>query len=79
MLEKLDHSAYLYQETVVYEIKAQFGSKFTYGNENGNLAIDRKVLREFRKLAPDTIVWERGDRCWRKRQASDEPGRQQES
>jgi hypothetical protein len=33
-----------------------------YENENGNLAINRQVLKEFRKLTEKTVVWERGVR-----------------
>jgi hypothetical protein len=37
-----------------------FGDQFTYDNDNdnGNLAIARSVLKEFRQLTPDAI-WER--------------------
>lgn len=61
----------LYQEDVVYQIERRFGSEFTYTNENGNQAISRRVLTEFRKLTPDA-VWERGSRMWRQREPYDE-------
>ena len=51
----------LYQEQVVYEMDEEF----TYINDNGNLAISKAVLKEFRKLTEDLVVWERGERCWR--------------
>jgi hypothetical protein len=46
----------MYQETVVYEILDRFGEEFVYDNENGNLAIARPVLKEFRKLTEDSVV-----------------------
>lgn len=76
MLEKLESSGCIYQEDVVYEIKDLYGSEFTYENENGNLAIEQKVLAEFRKLTENTVVWERDERVWRWRQDYDSAGRQ---
>ena len=72
MKKQLDQQKYLYQEVIVYEIEAKFGSDFVYINENGNLAIGRNVLKEFRKITPN-VVWERGERCWRLREEYDEP------
>tara|TARA_R110001592_G_scaffold25555_3_gene96942 strand:+ start:3354 stop:3620 length:267 start_codon:yes stop_codon:yes gene_type:complete len=66
MKAELDRRTRLYQEMVVYDIIKQFGKEFTYTNQNGNPAIDKKVLAEFKKITPD-VVWERGDRCWRKK------------
>jgi len=43
-----------------------------YTNQNGNLAISKEVLEEFRKL---DVVWERDERCWRKRTNLDKPAR----
>jgi argonaute-like protein implicated in RNA metabolism and viral defense len=72
MKKQLDKDKILYQESVVYEIEKNFGSDFVYINENGNLAIDRNVLKEFRNITPD-VVWERGGRCWRLREEFDHP------
>jgi len=77
MLEELKKDKYLYQETVVYDIAEKFGDEFTYTNDNGNLAIDKKVLDAFRKISETTVIWERGTRMWRFREDYDEPGRQQ--
>jgi len=71
MAQQLEKRKELYQEDVVYEIERTFGSEFVYINENGNPAIDRKVLKEFRKLTPNA-VWERGNRSWRKRESYDD-------
>lgn len=78
MVEQLKHSTYLDQEDVASKIKTRFGEVFTYDNENGNLAIGKTVLKEFRNLTQDTVVWDRADRCWRKRTRGDAAGRQQD-
>lgn len=77
MLAELERVDYLYQETVVYDIASKFGDSFTYINDNGNLAVSKAVLAEFKKLTKDSIVWERGQRMWRKRESHDEEGRLQ--
>ncbi len=71
MLEKLKRERTLYQETAVGEIAHIFGEKFVYDNRQGNPAIDKDVLTEFRKLTEDTVVWERGERAWRFRDDTD--------
>jgi hypothetical protein len=77
MLEQLETETYIHQETIVYEIAEKFGKQFTYDNANGNLAIQRAVLTAFMKLSKDSVVWERENRRWRKREPGDDPGRQQ--
>ena len=78
MLSRIERSGDLYQDDAVSEISDRFGDQFTHENENGNLAIAKAVLAAFRKLTGNTVVWERGERRWRKREKSDDPGRQQE-
>lgn len=56
---------YLYQDTVVYKIKKQFGDEFVYTNENGNSAIGKDVLKHFREITEGNVVWEKGSRAWR--------------
>ena len=77
MLTELQAQGVLYQEEAVYSIQEKFGDDFVYLNDNGNLAISRSVLKEFRLLTGEDFVWERGERCWRFRQQYDQPGRQQ--
>ncbi|MEQ5092501.1 MULTISPECIES: DUF6953 family protein [Providencia] len=72
MYQQVMKTSYFYQEIAVVNIKRFFGNDFVYTNENGNLAISPKVLREFKKLTGDAVVWERGDKCWRKRQHYDD-------
>ena len=78
MFEELKREEYLYQQSVVYDIEQKFGSEFVYYNERGNPAISRDVLKEFRKLTEETVVWERGQRVWRFRESYDSPGRMTE-
>jgi hypothetical protein len=78
MVQELERVNFLDQETAVYHIASKFGEEFTYINENGNMAIRRDVLAAFRKLSGDAVVWERGERMWRKREPHDEPTRQQD-
>jgi hypothetical protein len=77
MVTALERDEFLYQQTAVYEIAQRFGDEFTYINERGSLCIDRQVLKAFRKLTEEIVVWERGQRVWRKRQEADEGGRRQ--
>lgn len=74
MFGELERDGWLEQEVAVTEILDRFGEEFTYTNENGNLAIDRVVLKEFRKLTKDSAVWVRSDRAWRRREEDDVPG-----
>ncbi len=73
MAAQLREKKELYQEDVAYEIERRFGSEFVYENENGNTAIDKRVLAEFRRLTPNA-VWARGSRLWRHRAKFDESG-----
>ncbi len=78
MMKEVSDGTFMYQEMIVHEITQKFGDEFTYFNENGNPAIDKKVLREFRKLSGDTVVWLKGERAWRMREKGDSKGRQQD-
>ena len=78
MLAEVTTKGYVEQESMVYDIARKFGKEFTYDNENGNPAIDKKVLRSFKKNSESSVVWVRGERAWRKRDKHDEPGRSQD-
>lgn len=77
MRRKVHEQRELYQEDAATDIGNIFGNSFVYENENGNLAIDKTVLNEFRKLTEQDVVWERGYRLWRLREAYDPPGQRQ--
>lgn len=78
MADRLEQQGSLDQADAVDEIAKRFGEQFTYLNDSGNPAIDRRVLRAFKKVTGDTVVWERWDFCWRKRSEGDAAGRKQE-
>ncbi|MHC2993899.1 MAG: hypothetical protein IBV53_00110 [Candidatus Atribacteria bacterium] len=71
MLSQITKKRELYQNEVVYLIEDKFGPKFVYENRLGNAAINREVLKEFRKLTEETVVWSRNERCWRIRSTDD--------
>ena len=75
MLEQFGAKDELYQDDAAYRIAEKFGNDFVYINDNGNLAIGKPVLREFRKLTEGVAVWERSERRWRRRLPSDLSGR----
>jgi len=78
MLAEVLTKGYVEQESMVWDIAKKCGSEFTYDNENGNPAIDKKVLKEFRKKSENLVVWVRSERAWRKRETYDEPSRMQD-
>ena len=79
MLSSVDEEGCLYQADAVGEIAQRFGQEFTDRSDRGNPVIGKPVLEAFRDISGDTVVWDRGERCWRKREADDAPGRTAES
>ena len=84
MLAQLDEHDELLQVEAVAEIQRLFGPEFIYVGTNGEMAIDRRVLYQFRKLSEGTVVWvtEHGGAYWpgahwRKRGPGDSPSRTQ--
>jgi hypothetical protein len=75
MRDEIHRERELYQEEAAYHIQETFGEDFVYINENGNLAIDKAVLREFRKLTERSVVWVRSERYWRFRESYDDPNK----
>jgi hypothetical protein len=67
----------LTQNNAYYMINKQFGSGFTTMTNSGIPSIKGSVLTAFKKLNEDTVVWERGEKKWRKREFYDAPGRDQ--
>jgi hypothetical protein len=74
MIIQMENGQWLFQETIVHKIKAECGRRFVYENANGNYGIDKRVLKEFKKLTQHTLIWELGFKAWRRRKASDQPG-----
>jgi hypothetical protein len=77
MVQEVERDGMLYQDEAAATIADKFGEEFTYENDNGNIAIRRDVLAEFRTLTQETVVWERGERLWRKREKFDDKGKRQ--
>jgi hypothetical protein len=73
--DEFESKGYLHQQEAVYIIESEFGSEFVYENENGNPAIDRRVLRAFRGLTEATAAWDRWDKSWQRKVPGQE-GRQ---
>jgi len=71
MFNQINKKRELYHIEVVYQIEDKFGPQFVYENQAGNLVISREVLKEFRKLTEETVVWYRSELCWRIRSADD--------
>lgn len=76
MLRRVERSGVLHQDDAVSGIADKFGEGTTYENAAGNPAISKEVLSKFKRISPE-IVWSRSERCWRKREKGDEPGRNQ--
>lgn len=64
----LDHS-------IALEVARRIDPDSIYINDSGNEAIAKPVLSAFNRLTKETIVWDRSELHWRKRQESDAPGR----
>lgn len=77
MLASMGDKKWLYQEVIVTKIRKECGEEHTYLNENGNWAISKAVLKAFRGLTADTLIWERGDRAWRLRTDRDAKDKRQ--
>ena len=78
MFDELERKNELCQEDIVWKIQQKFGKEFTYTNNEGGNSISKSVLKAFRTISGDDVVWERGAKMWRRRHSSDQPGRQQE-
>jgi hypothetical protein len=77
MLSAIEEHGELSQNNAYYLINKQFGSGFTTVTSSGSPSIKASVLTAFKKISEDTIVWERGEKKWRKREFYDVPGRDQ--
>jgi hypothetical protein len=84
MQDQVNKKRYLYQSDVaahllkVEKVLPKDERRLTYFDDAGNLCIARSVLTNFRELEPDDIVYERSDKCWRRRKPYDAAGRRQD-
>lgn len=77
MLSVIEEHGELSQNNAYYLINKQFGSGFTTVTSSGSPSIKGSVLTAFKKISENTIVWERGEKKWRKREFYDASGRDQ--
>jgi hypothetical protein len=71
MLDKVETEKILYQSEAARHIQKAFGEKFTYLNDNSNIAISKDVLKVFRAVSMKTVVWNRREYLWRPRKLDD--------
>jgi hypothetical protein len=53
----------------------RFGKAFANENDAGGMSIAKDMLAEFRAMTAKTVVWDRGEKCWRRRARGDGSGR----
>lgn len=75
MLSELEREDCLYQDDVVDFLVKSKADHLLRENSDGNLALERPLLNEFRKLTEKSVVWVVPERYWRYRVPEDEPGR----
>ncbi|MEO9825584.1 MAG: hypothetical protein ABJF50_14300 [Paracoccaceae bacterium] len=76
MFEQFEAKRFLYQEEAATHLLHLHDEELAYYDARGNVCVGKGVLKLFNKLTPDA-VYERGDKFWRDRLPSDQPGRQQ--
>ena len=77
MLSTIQTQGELTQNNAYYQINKQFGAGFTTVTNSGSPSIKPSVLHAFKKISEHDVIWERGDKKWRKREFYDTPGREQ--
>ncbi|WP_425986263.1 DUF6953 family protein [Brevundimonas sp. TWP1-2-1b1] len=76
MLDRYDAERFLYQEAAASYLLHLHDEALAYYDANGNVCVGKGVLAIFNRLTPDS-VYERGEKFWRDRLSTDQPGRQQ--
>ena len=75
MLSRLEEAGCLYQEEAVFHLVRIGADELLRINDGGNQVLGKPVLAEFRKLTEGTVMWARGEKCWRPRENGEGPGR----
>lgn len=66
MWAELQQNGWLSQHDAVSEIAERFGEEMTYINNNGNPAIDKSILKHFKRLHGGKAQWYKSpDGYWR--------------
>ena len=76
MIEKLESDGCVYQDDVVDKLVTRGREIFLRENADGNLVLGSDLLKAFRQITGDKVVWVRPNRYLRWRVAEDEPGRE---
>ena len=75
MVSKLQKDGCLYQDDVVDHIIRNDNDYLLRENADGNLVLDRPLLKSFKILTSHDVVWVQSDFYWRYRVLEDESGR----
>lgn len=65
MLQTVKEKMLLPQDAAAILINEKFGKEFAYWTEKGNLAVRPDVLKEFRAIRGDEVIWDFGKKEWR--------------
>jgi hypothetical protein len=63
MFEQVE-SGDFYEVDAVVEIERRFGTQFIHTRQDGDPAIDRRVLEVFHHLHGGRVKWDQRNRCW---------------
>jgi hypothetical protein len=67
LLARFQQEHFLAQSEAVDLISDAGGDCYLDTNDNGNMSIDRVILKEFRALTETTAIWMKSAQAWRKR------------
>lgn len=76
MLSELERQGCLYQDDVVDHLVKSKQEELLRENAEGSLVLRTSLLKAFRNLGENDVVWVRPDFYWRYRVREDEPGRE---
>ena len=75
MAAEVMRDGFLEQDVAAAHLGDEFGRRFILENDSGGLSISKEVLAEFRALTEKTVVWDRTEKSWRRRESGDGKGR----
>jgi len=75
MVAEVQREGCLYQADAADYLHTYFGKACADENDTGGMSISMSVLIEFRGLTTKSVVWDRGEKCWRLREPGDGSGR----
>lgn len=75
MVDKLELDECLYQDDVVDYLVRNGNEPLLRENADGNLVLDIALLKSFKDITHDNVVWVQSDFYWRYRVAEDEESR----